>query len=107
MRVTIAADKCDITYPGTMTLTCTYHVFEDYLPSHVTNGHFKIPPTVFTVVSGESSWVDTVLVNETRKHKVVIRPLVRGDLLADAIVIAPIDSFNAVRGAASVYFSVR
>lgn len=107
IRVSIAADKHRVNLGGTITLTCTYHVADPYLPSYVTNGHFKVPPTVFTVVSGESSWVDTVLVNETRKHKVVIRPIVRGDLLADAIVYAEIDSFSGYRGGVSVYFSVR
>jgi hypothetical protein len=107
LKVTITADKCDITYPGTTTLTCTYYVSEDYLPSYVASGYFKVPPTAFTVVSGDSSWVDTVLVNETRKHKVVIRPIVRGDLLADAIVIAPLDSFGGIRGVDSVELYVK
>ena len=107
VRVTVTADKCDINYGATITLTCTYSVFEDYLPSYVAHGNFKVPPTAFTVVYGDSSWADTVLVNEVRTHKVVIRPLVRGELVADAIVIAPIDSFNGVRGARSVYMRVK
>lgn len=107
VRVTIMADRCGITYGETMTFTCTYYVHEDHLPSYVTDGHFRIPRNAFTIVSGESSWVDTVLVNETRKHKVVVRPIVRGDLVADAVVIAPIDSFNAVRGSDSIELHVK
>ena len=91
--VTITADKNSLLKGQTVTLTCTYYVANPRLPSYATNGYFKVPPTNFTVVSGESSWVDTVLVNETRTHKVAIRPIVRGNLLADAIVYADIDSF--------------
>jgi hypothetical protein len=59
----------------------------------VAHGYFEPSvPGVFTYVSGESSWVDTVACFERREHSVIIQASRKGQLLIQAYVGAPVDS---------------
>jgi len=94
----------------TATLSCTYKVVAKILPvgrdDYVAEGHFVYPN--FSFVSGDSSWEDTLRVNETRSHQVVVRALARGDWLVDASVKSVIEeNIMAISGSGSVELHVR
>jgi hypothetical protein len=97
---------------GTATLTFRYDIRRPFDPSDtlawVAKGHFEPSYSgVFSYVSGESSWVDTLLSFETREHSVVIRAERRGELLIDASVSAISDSVWGAGGSSTICLCVR
>lgn len=111
IEVSLAVDR----HPNvmeTVTLTCSYEVDYPYLPEgrddYVVKGHFVLPVTHFTVVSGDSSWVDTVMVNTRSEHYVVVQAIKPGDWLVDALATSVIEeSVSVISGGASVEVHVQ
>lgn len=111
IAVKLTADRSP-SYMGTATLSCSYKVTSHLVPvgrdDYIAEGHFAFPSTHFAVVSGESSWVDTLRAQEVRNHKVVVKALVRGDWLVDALVRSVIeDSVTIIGGGDSIELHVR
>ena len=88
---------------GTATLTFRYEfqLSEEACDSLtlIAHGYFeRSDPDIFTYVSGESSWVDTVKCHERIEHSVVIRAFREGELLIQAFVGAQVDPGWAAGG---------
>jgi len=107
----IIADQ-DPSLGGKATLTFRYEFQwnEEFCDTAVlvAHGYFsRSYPGVFSYVSGESSWVDTVRCFEKREHSVIIRAERRGQLLLDGEVGARVDSLWSLGGSATVCICVR
>ena len=110
IQVDIVADRSPA-YMQTATLSCTYKVISERLPAgrndFVAEGHFAFANS-FAFVSGDSSWVDTLKVNEVSNHQVVVRAVMRGDWLVDALVSSVIqENVTTIGGGDSVELHVK
>jgi len=110
IKVNLTADR-DPSFMETVTLTCQYEVKYPILPvgrdDYIVTGHFVLPSTHFTVLSGDSSWVDTVGVNIQRQHSVTVRAIMRGNWLVDVLATSVIeDSVSTIGGGDSIELSV-
>lgn len=57
----------------------------------VARGHFLAWSSDWTIVSGDSSWVDSLMSFETRVHSILVVPRVKGTPFIRAYVEAPLD----------------
>jgi hypothetical protein len=95
----------------TATISCLYEVDYPTQPlgrsDYIVNGHFVIPSSRFRVVSGDSSWVDTVLVNTRRTHSVTVRATKAGEAFIDVFATSVIEEgYTVISGAASIFVRV-
>ncbi len=110
IAVKLTADR-NPAFMETTTLSCTYEVAYPILPEgrddYVVTGHFVLPRTHFLITSGDSSWVDTVKVNTSREHRVVVQAIKRGNWLVDAFASSIIvDKVSVIGGEDSVELHV-
>jgi hypothetical protein len=97
---------------GTATLVFHYEFRYPGDPSDirtwVASGYFEPSREgVFSYVSGDSSWVDTVRTFERRTHAVQIRVFRAGEYLIQAYVGAPVNSGFVAGATDNVRFCVR
>jgi len=109
--VEIVADR-DPVVGGTATLTLRYQFrYHESICDTMTliaMGGLREPFTdIWSFVSDDTSFVDTVKCFETREHSFVLRFHRKGQLLIDGLVGAPIDSSRSLGGKDTICLCVK
>ena len=112
IRVLMTVDK-QPDYMGTATVTLKYYI--DFPPDKSdtltinANGWFRTGTrgNVFSIVSGDSSWTDTVQSFTEIEHQIVIKAHKRGGWVISGYVTGLIDTFSALGGTDIINIYVR
>lgn len=110
VSVTLVADKIP-SFMGTAKITCEYSINypadrSDTLTWYV-SGYFRDPAPSFSILSGDSCWVDTVASYTRVEHTIKVRAIERGQFIVEAFVYTPLDSNHVLGDNATISLDVQ
>jgi hypothetical protein len=110
VSVRLVADK-DLSLMDETEITCVYSIDypvdrSDTLTWYV-NGYFRDPAPGFSILSGDTSWVDTVKSYVEVEHTINVRALDQGRFIIEAFVSTPLDSNHVLGNNETISINVR